>query len=256
MENAVEINNLSVHYGDICALWDINLTVHEKDFMAVIGPNGGGKSTLLKAILGLVKPSEGTIKVMGQSPDKLSKPIGYVPQSSKFDKQFPINVSDAILMGRLPKGLKPFHRYSSRDKDIAKSLMEKLEIYDLKDRQIGQLSGGQLQRVLIARALAAEPDILLLDEPTASVDAASKAQIFDVLKQLNESITVIVVTHDMGVVSSYAKNICCLNQKLFYHGRPLPDSSLVQQVYGFSVDLISHPATRKPLEERKEDHSA
>lgn len=256
MEYAIEVKDLSVQYESVCALSNINLNVPQKDFMAIIGPNGGGKSTLLRAVLGLVKPSAGTVKVMGKPCRRAAKPIGYVPQFSSFDRRFPISVEDTVLTGRLPGKVKLFHRYDPGDRKAASLLMEKLEISNLRDRQIGQLSGGQLQRVLIARAMASDPDILLLDEPTASVDATSKLQIYEILNQLNKDMTIIVVTHDTGVLSSHVKSIACLNRELFYHGGPTLDSSVIRQVYGCTVDLIAHGVPHRVLHKHKEVQDA
>lgn len=253
MEAAIKIENLSAYYGDVCALSNINLTVKEKDFLGILGPNGGGKSTLLKVVLGILKPSEGYVKVFGESPENVSTPIGYVPQFSKFDKSFPISVKEAVLFGRLGFKNKLFHRFSKKDKEIVDTLMDKLDIYSLRNRQIGQLSGGQLQRVLVARALAVHPRILLLDEPTASVDTSSKSEIYDILKDLNREMTIVVVTHDIGAVSSYVKSLCCLNRVLHYHGEPKLTSSIIQKVYGCPIDLIAHGVPHRVLDEHKEE---
>jgi len=157
MSLALEIQNLSVFYGEDCALEKINLNVEEHEFLGIIGPNGGGKTTLLKAILGLVQPQSGTVRIFGQTGDKARRSIGYVPQFSRFDRRFPISVEEVVLMGRLAGRSPWFVRYDIKDHMAVQSLLARLEISDLKQRQIGQLSGGQLQRVLIARALAVEP---------------------------------------------------------------------------------------------------
>lgn len=252
MEPVIKIEGVNVYYDNVCALSNINLTVNGREFLGIIGPNGGGKTTLLKLILGLIKPSAGNIKIFEQPPDKAQKVIGYVPQFTKFDKRFPINVEDVVLMGRLSQHTKVFHQYTQEDRSFVKALMKKLEISDLNDRQIGQLSGGQLQRVLIARALAMEPRILLLDEPTASVDSHSKTQIYSLLKQLNEDVTIIIVTHDIGVVSSYINRIACLNRELYYHGETELNKTVIEKVYGCPVDLIGHGIPHRVLGE----HSA
>ncbi|PRR81032.1 metal ABC transporter ATP-binding protein [Clostridium vincentii] len=238
--NAVEIQNLSVNYEELSALKDINITIKDKEFVAILGPNGGGKSTLLKAILGLIKPSSGQIKVYGKNPQDKRNSIGYVPQFTKFEKSFPIDVIDVVLMGRLKFGMNFFHKYSKEDIEFAENIMNMLDIYELKNRQIGQLSGGQMQKVLIARALCTEPKLLLLDEPTASVDVESKTSIYSLLKDLNKNITILVVTHDTGFVFSYVDKIACLNQKLFYHGEPELDKNIMDKVYGCPVDVIAH----------------
>jgi len=238
--NAVEIENLSVYYENVNALENINITVKDKEFIAILGPNGGGKTTLLNAILGLIKPSLGQIKVYGKDPSYKKNSIGYVPQFTKFEKTFPIDVIDVVLTGRLKFGMNFFHKYSKEDVEFTKNIMDMLEIYELKDRQIGQLSGGQMQRVLIARALCTEPKLLLLDEPTASLDIQSKTSIYSLLKELNKNITILVVTHDTGFIYSYIDKIACLNKKLFYHGEPELDKNIMDKVYGCPVDVIAH----------------
>ncbi|WP_077368632.1 metal ABC transporter ATP-binding protein [Anaerosalibacter sp. Marseille-P3206] len=238
--NAIEIEDLSVDFNNINVLKDINLTIEDKEFVAIIGPNGGGKTTLLKTILGLVKPKRGKIKIYGSKPLDKSRSIGYVPQFTKFEKTFPIDVFDVVLMGRLKSNIKFFHRYSKEDIEYAKNIMNMLDIFELKDRQIGQLSGGQLQRVLIARALCTEPKLLLLDEPTASLDEQSKNNIYSILRELNKKMTILIVTHDGGFVFSYIDKIACLNQKLFYHGEPELNKDIIDKVYGCPVDAIAH----------------
>jgi len=247
MNYAIEINNLYVQYNNIPALLNINLSAAENDFLAVIGPNGGGKSTLIKAILGIIKPQCGTIKIFGQTPEKYYPPIGYVPQFSSFSRNFPIRVIDVIMTGRLSGKINLFHHYTEKDYKIAENLMRKLDIIHLKHRQIGQLSGGQLQKVLIARALATEPKLLLLDEPTASVDNDSKTQIYEFLKDINRFMTIILVTHDTAAISSYIKNVACLNKELYYHGELELDNDIIQKTFGCPVDLIAHGVPHRVL---------
>lgn len=247
MSYAVEINNLSVQYNNIPALSNISLSVAENDFLAIIGPNGGGKSTLIKTVLGIIKPQCGTIKIFGQSHEKYSFPIGYVPQFSNFSRDFPIKVIDVIMIGRLTGRINLFHQYTNMDYKIAENLMKKLDIIYLKNRQIGQLSGGQLQKVLIARALATEPKLLLLDEPTASVDNDSKTEIYEFLKVVNQFTTIILVTHDIAAISSYIKNIACLNKELYYHGELELDNNIIKKTFGCPVDLIAHGVPHRVL---------
>lgn len=246
-ENAIDIQNLSVRYENIYALKDINLQIKYGDFIGIIGPNGGGKSTLLKSILGLVTPAGGHITVLGKTPREGRSQVGYVPQATSINKHFPISVREAVLMGRLVGKNGFFHRYSLTDRKLTGGFLDCLEIAELGDRQIGQLSGGQLQRVLIARALAVQPRILLLDEPTASLDAHSCSQIYEILQQLNREVTIIIVTHDTLAISSYLKSIACINQNLYYHGDPNLSSELVMQLYGCPVDLIAHGVPHRVL---------
>lgn len=260
--NIIEIENLNVFYGSNCALSNINLYIPDKDFLAIIGPNGGGKSTLLKSMLGLISPFSGSIKIFGTRAEKAAGNIGYVPQSSHFNRNFPANVFDVVVMGRLANSPSLLYRYEQSDYDIALSCMQQLEIEHLQKRQIGNLSGGQIQRVLIARALAMQPQILLLDEPTASIDSTSKTHIYSLLEKLNQELTIIIVTHDIGAISSYVKHIACLNKSLYYHGDVELNDSLMQKVYGCPVDLIAHGVPHRilrthptnPNEQREASH--
>jgi zinc transport system ATP-binding protein len=249
---ALDISNLSVFYGEDCALKEVNLHVDDREFLAIIGPNGGGKTTLLKAILGLVQPESGAIRIFGETGVAARRSIGYVPQFSRFDRRFPISVDEVVLMGRLAGRSPWFLRFTDQDRKMVEALLMRLEIADLKHRQIGQLSGGQLQRVLIARALAVEPRILILDEPTASVDSASKTRIYEILKELNQEMTILIVTHDLSAVSSNIDKIACLNQQLFYHGRTELEAGLVEKVYGCPVDLIAHGVPHRVLRGHEE----
>ncbi len=252
MTLALEVQKMSVYYGEDCALHDISLQVEEHEFLGIIGPNGGGKTTLLKAILGLVEPKEGRVMIFGETGANARRNIGYVPQFSRFDRKFPISVEEVVLMGRLAGRTPWFVRYTAADRQLVEQLLQRLEIADLKQRQIGQLSGGQLQRVLIARALAVEPRILILDEPTASVDSASKTRIYELLKELNQDMTILIVTHDLSAVSSNIDKIACLNQQLFYHGRTELEAGLVEKVYGCPVDLIAHGVPHRVLRGHEE----
>jgi zinc transport system ATP-binding protein len=249
MDYAIEIRNLNVCYGKTCALSDINMEVPEKDFLGIIGPNGGGKTTLLKAILGLVPVTSGSIRIRGKNAGECDTVLGYVPQFSTFDRNFPISVEDVVLTGTLSRSGMFFHKYSREKRKKATDIMKKLDVYHLREEHIGSLSGGQLQRVLLARALVKRPSILLLDEPTASVDTTLRFAIYDVLRELNRDITIIVVTHDMSAVSSYVKSLACLNTALHYHGAPKIDKETVNKVYGCPVDLIAHGIPHRVLDE-------
>jgi zinc transport system ATP-binding protein len=240
MSYAVELKNVSVKYGNLEVLKRINMQVEVGSFLGIIGPNGGGKTTLLKVILGLIEPEVGKVKVLGKSLKQVENQIGYVPQVSNFDRNFPISVLDVVLMARLGGRVRFFHQYNKQDIKKAEAVLDKLNLLQLKDRQIGKLSGGQLQRVLIARGLTVEPEILLLDEPTANVDASSTSQIYEILKELNEEKTIIVVTHDMAAVSSYFNTLACLNEKLYHHGDKHLDETTTDQVFGCPIDLIAH----------------
>ena len=242
----IRLEDVWVHYDSLTALEGVNLSVKEGDFLGIIGPNGGGKTTLLKVILGLVKPSRGKVIVMGNSPERARKFIGYIPQYSPFDRDFPASVWDVVLMGRLGHRGR-FKRYTPEDKRIAAEALRKVEMFDLKDRQIGKLSWGQKQRVLIARALATEPKILLLDEPASSLDSRIEVGLYELLRTLNREITIILVSHDIGVISAYVKTIACLNRRLIYHGLKEITSDMLEGSYQCPVDLIAHGLPHRVL---------
>jgi zinc transport system ATP-binding protein len=248
---AVELQGISFHYNGHPILLNANLIVAEGNFLAIIGPNGCGKTTLLKIILGILNPSEGTVRIFGKNPGEVAGLVGYVPQDTGLNKDFPISVFDVALMGRL--GLPGRNRhYTGEDRDFVCQVLRKVGMLEYRDRPIGKLSGGQRQRVYIARALAAEPRIMLMDEPTASVDARFQTELYEFLKELNDTITIIVVSHDMSVLSSYIKSVACLNQTIFYHdGAELTDE-MIHSAYHCPVDLIAHGMPHRVL--RKHDH--
>ena len=252
VEKAVVVKALSVSYGDNLALDKVSLSIEEGEYLGIIGPNGGGKTTLLKAILGLVKPCTGEVLVYGKQPGSAGKLLGYVPQVTSLDKGFPITVLQVVLTGRLASGLSFFHKYSRLDKEQAEFMLERVGISGLKDRLISELSGGEFQRMLIARALATEPKALLLDEPTASVDAASREQIFSLLRELNKTMAIVLVTHDLLAISSHVKSLACINEHLVYHGGAEINQNIVEKLYGCPVDLIAHGVPHRVLKEHGE----
>jgi len=209
--SVITVDDLTVRYEQHTALSHVNFTVEEKEFIGIIGPNGGGKTTLIKAILGLKKIDEGRIVVDAK------EVVGYVPQVSTFDKGFPISVMDVILTGHLPKKIKFGHRFKGHDESHALRVMTQLGIDGLASRQIGQLSGGQMQRVLIARALMNHPTVLVLDEPTASVDQGTKVDIYEMLKSLNKVITIIIITHDTTQMWPYLDRCIYINKTAHLH---------------------------------------
>ncbi len=252
-DTALNIHNLSVYYGQTPAIAGICLDVPEGEYLGIIGPNGGGKSTLLKAILGLVPISSGTVQVYGEKPGNTKTPVGYVPQFAALDKQFPITLLEVVLTGCLKRGLSPFCRFTTKDKELAYALLERVGIRNLANRRISDLSGGEFQKMLIARALAVHPKLLLLDEPTASVDAVSRNQIYALLAELNKDMTIILVTHDLLAISSQVHKLACLNGNLVYHGDPELTETIVNNLYGCPVDLIAHGVPHRVLKEHEEE---
>lgn len=214
--SVIEIEDLSFAYDKELILDNINLSVEEKDFLAIIGPNGGGKSTLLKLILGINTLDKGKITVLGKKPKHSLTQIGYVPQNTNVNTDFPIKVIEIVMMGHV-EGKRPLFGYGKHEVLCAMGALEQVGMANFAQTKIGSLSGGQRQRVMIARALCAHPQILILDEPTSSIDITGQREIYELLKQLNEHITVIVVSHDISVILEYANKAAHVNKNLSYH---------------------------------------
>jgi len=216
----IEIRGLTSGYNGIPVIEDVDLELMESDFLAVIGPNGGGKSTLFKTILGLIEPISGSVAILGRPPSIGARSIGYVPQKGVFDYDYPIRVDEVVLSGlRAHKGLRP--AYSREEREMADTAMEYAEVSDLRSRRISDLSGGQLQRVLLARALAPNPPILMLDEPTASLDPSMRDCTYDILRKANaEGVAIMVITHDIGSISRDVKRVACMNRRLVSNDSP------------------------------------
>ncbi len=244
----ISIRHLWAGYDSEPVLEDINLSVRELDFIGLIGPNGGGKTTLFKVLLGLLPPVRGEVRVMGQSVEEGRRHIGYVPQSVEFDRDFPISVWEATRMGRLGHR-RLLQRYTAEDDEIVAQALRSVDMLDLRDHPIGELSGGQRQRVYIARALATEPRILLLDEPMASVDPQVSAGVYELLNRLNERITIMMVSHDMSAISSHVKTVGCLNRRLFYHGDKQITPDMLEAAYQCPIDLIAHGVSHRVFRE-------
>lgn len=211
IKHVVELENVCFAYQDNDVLKDISFTINEGEFVGIIGPNGGGKTTLIKLLMGFLKPSEGHIAIFNHPPMMSRQQIAYVPQSLGFDKQFPISVLELVLEGRLSH-LPWYGIFSKQDKQIALEALERVDLLDLQDRSFGSLSGGQIQRALIARALASQPSLLLLDEPTASVDNRSETDIYEILKGLQGEITIMMVTHNLQAAIELVEKVICIQQ--------------------------------------------
>ncbi len=264
----IRVWDLNFAYGAVPVLEAVNLEIGAGEFLGIVGPNAGGKSTLLKLILGLLEPQSGRIRVLGHPPAAASRLIGYVPQYPSFPRDFPITVEQAVLLARiggiqgpLPTkgqradqsrgtanrdplpgwfaGLRP-GGYSGADRAAARQALAEVEAEDLARRRIGSLSGGQLQRVLLARALAGEPRILILDEPTANIDQRLEGDIFDLLRRLNQRLTILVVSHDIGFISSYVGRVACVNRTLICHRTDAIDGQIIRDLYGESVRMVAH----------------
>ncbi len=251
MNPVIDIDGLNFSYGSVPTLSGIDLQVAEGEFLGIVGPNAGGKSTLLKLILGLLQPQSGSIKVLGQAPCAASHLLGYVPQYPSFPRDFPITVEQVVQLGRLGLDQRggqrdgKWHalwpgRVSGADRDAVRRSLAEVEAGDIAKRQIGSLSGGQLQRVLLARALVGEPRILILDEPTANIDQRMESEIFDLLKLLNTRMTILVVSHDVAFISRYVSRVACINRTLVCHNTDAIDGNVIQELYGAHVRMIAH----------------
>lgn len=235
----IDIDNVSFSYGGPLALEKVSLQIAEGEFLGIVGPNAGGKSTLLKIILGLLKPSRGKVTVANKAPIDATGIVGYVPQYTRFASDFPITVEQAVLMGRLGN-TRWWGGYSKHDKLIAHQTLEETETLNLAKRPLDTLSGGQLQRVLLSRALATEPSVLLLDEPTANIDQRVEVEIFDLLRNLNKRMTILVVSHDIGFISAYVTRVACLSRSLVCHDTAHIDGKLLDELYGSHVHAVEH----------------
>ena len=235
MENLIAIEHLTYGYEERPVLEDISLGIAPRDFILVIGPNGGGETTLLKLILGILAPWSGTIRFYGETGGRL----GELPHSPPFTRTFPISVFDMVLTGciRADNYLK---RHTREDEEKTGVILEKLALYGKRNDNITDLSGGQLQRVLIARSLVSEPLAIFLDEPTTAMDATSQTDLLDLLMELQERMSIMVVTHDPPPYAQAYRHIACLNTRLYFHERGELDSATLERVYGCPVEILGH----------------
>lgn len=236
---AIEISDLWFAYGDTRVLEQVNLTLPAGDFLAVLGPNGGGKSTLLKLLLGLARPGGGSVRVLGQPAGQAGGRIGYLPQYTQVSASFPITVLGAAQLGLVRPGFDWFKSAAERkrEREAALAALARVGLADHARRRLSDLSGGQRQRVFIARAIVSGPELLLLDEPTASVDGRSRQELMALLAELNRDMTIVMVSHDMSTVDGCVKSIACVNKSLHLH----PDSRLTPQIFAeaMGIDLVA-----------------
>ena len=244
-KTVIEIQDLHFSYERVPILSDIRLRVAEGAFLGIVGPNAGGKSTLLKLILGLLQPQRGRIRVLDQTPVQARRRLGYVPQYPSFPRDFPISVEQVVALGLIgsDSGGLLQHLWPGRntgDRDAVRNALAEVEADDIAQRRIGALSGGQLQRVLLARALVGRPEILILDEPTANIDHRMEGEIFDLLRDLNRRMTILVVSHDIAFISRYVNQVACIDGSLACHDTAAIDGPLIQRLYGGPVHMINH----------------
>lgn len=216
MNPIIKIEHLAAGYEGKEVLHDVNLTIYQDDYLGIIGPNGGGKTTLMRLILGLMSPTEGSISYYKDGKPVKEITMGYLPQYNDLDKQFPISVYEVVLSG-LNKSKSLFARFSKEHHQLAADTLDRMQLSDLKDRHIGALSGGQLQRVLLARAIVSKPDVVILDEPNTYIDRRFQKQMYEMLEQINKECAIIIVSHDIAEVLHNVKHIACVNQHLHYH---------------------------------------
>ncbi|WP_135366193.1 metal ABC transporter ATP-binding protein [Halosimplex halophilum] len=240
----IEADDLTFGYGDRPVLDGVSLTVEPGAFLGLVGPNGSGKTTLLELLIGLRRPDAGRVRLFGSPAHECAdgERVGYVAQDTAgTGDAMPVTVAEAVRMGRYPRRLRG--RFDADDRRAVADAMERVGIADLAERRVGRLSGGQRQRVFIARALAAEADLLALDEPTVGVDAESRSAFYDLLDSLNDDgLTVVLVEHDIGVVTAHATEIACLNRRLYFHGDPetFVETDALAEAYGTDHRVVAH----------------
>ena len=245
----VVLENVSLALRGIPVLEDVSLEIGPHDYLALLGPNGGGKTTLLRVMLGLVQPDRGRVEVFGVAPREAKGRIGYVPQHLRFDLDFPVRVLDVALMGCLGRRRRP----SPADRSAAHAALDRVEMAEFADRPVGRLSGGQLQRVLIARALVQEPRLLLLDEPTASLDERIGRSVWELFEELSREMAVVVVSHDIGAISRHVRGVACLNRSLHAHPEKELTTEVLEAAYGCPVDLLAHGHPHRVLSDHGQD---
>lgn len=242
----IEVKDLSFRFdGGPPVLDDVNLEIAAGDFASVIGPNGGGKTTLVKLIVGLLNPTEGRVRVFGGSPVKARPRIGYMPQHAMMDPRFPVRAIDVVLMGRLGSGRR-FGNYNREDRTAAAGALAKAGLENVGFRPFSDLSGGQRQRVLLARALVTNPELLLLDEPAAGLDHKVEQDFFELLQELNRRLTIVLVTHDLGFVAGFVRTVICVHGHVDIHSTSALDGRAISEIYGGDVRMVLH--------DHQEDH--
>jgi len=234
LNKLITIKNLTVKYNDYTAIENVNFSIEKNKFITIIGPNGGGKTTLIKAILGFIKPFKGEIVKSSQLK------IGYVPQKNSFEEEFPISVSRVILSGDLENKMKLLHRFKPKSWNRLEDTLKRLDIIDLKDQQINELSGGQLQKVLLGRAIISNPNLLILDEPFSNIDTNSTNKYFQLLKKLSKDMSILIISHDIGIITSFTDDVICMNKTAHYHEGSHLTNQQLQETYSCPVEMIGH----------------
>lgn len=243
---ALEARDLTFSYGgEAPVLEDVTLAISEGDFVSLVGPNGGGKTTLLRLLLGLLSPTRGQVRLFGLAPERARRQVGYLPQHPQHDAHFPASVRDVVLMGRLARG-HPRGLFGRADKTAAQQALNEVGLGDLGRRPFAALSSGQKQRVLLARALACAPRLLLLDEPTANLDSHVEGELYELLRELNRRLTVVLVSHDLGFVSRYVRTVVCVKRRVAVHPTSEITGDVIREMYGGEVRLVRHDHAAPP----------
>jgi len=239
MEKLIEIKNVTASYDIKPVLNCVSLDVWKHDFLGIIGPNGGGKTTLLKIVLGLMKPSSGEISFFENGKNVQSLKIGYLPQINPIDKRFPISVYEVISSG-LAGEKSVFKDFTSSQKERISEMVTKMGLKEYSKRAIGELSGGQLQRALLARAIVSKPQLLILDEPNTYVDKKFESQFYELLGEVNYSTSIILVSHDIGTLLPMVKNVACVNETLHYHPGTDVSDGWISNAYSCPIEIVGH----------------
>jgi zinc transport system ATP-binding protein len=253
----IEMEEVSFAYNGQPVLQEVSLAIPRGDFVAVIGPNGGGKTTLLRLMLGLLKPDTGRVRLLGRPAGLATHHIGYVRQDVHINQNFPISALEVVLMGKRDPRRRWGH-HGAQDRREALQALERMGMAAFAKRRIGELSGGQRQRAFIARALVTRPQLLLLDEPTASIDTKGQADFYRMLKELNDEVTILVVSHDLLVISTYVKSVACVNKHLHYHQQAEITGQMMETMYPCTVEevcpveLVAHGLPHRVLQPHEE----
>ena len=239
MNPIIQIEELYAAYDEKTVLRNINFSVYERDFLGIIGPNGGGKTTLIKSILGLHQPQKGKIRFYKEGKEVPEINMGYLPQYNNIDKKFPISVYEVILSG-LSKQKSIFRRYSNEQHELVRQMIVRMGLEGMDKRAIGELSGGQLQRALLGRALVSNPEVIILDEPNTYIDKRFEAKLYSLLEDINKERAIILVSHDIGTVLKNVKTIACVNETVHYHPHTEVPTEWLEEHFGCPIEMLGH----------------
>ena len=239
MNPIIQISELYAAYDEKTVLRNVNLSVYERDFLGIIGPNGGGKTTLIKNILGLHQPQKGKIRFYKEGKEVPEINMGYLPQYNNIDKKFPISVYEVILSG-LSKQKSIFRRYSNEQHELVRQMIVRMGLEGMDKRAIGKLSGGQLQRALLGRALVSNPEVIILDEPNTYIDKRFEAKLYSLLEDINKERAIILVSHDIGTVLKNVKTIACVNETVHYHPHTEVPTEWLEEHFGCPIEMLGH----------------